>query len=86
MAGGRCCCLLRDRTPNRLARLAKPSSPPPPPAAVAQGALVHSASMADSRVLARSRSQVQAELSSEHRKLRGTLWELLVKNAPSARA
>lgn len=42
--------------------------------------------MADSRVLARSRSQVQAELSSEHRKLRSTLWELLVKNAPSARA
>lgn len=49
------------------------------------GALVRSASMADSRMLATSRTQVQRVLHYEHRKLRDTLWELLVKNTPSAR-
>ena len=41
--------------------------------------------MADSRMLAANRMQVQQVLNSEHRKLRDTLWELLVKHAPSAR-
>ena len=59
------------------------SSVPPPH--TPQGALVREASMADSRRMASSRSQVQAVLSAEHRRLRDTLFELLVKNAPSAR-
>ncbi|KAL4451444.1 hypothetical protein ABPG77_009516 [Micractinium sp. CCAP 211/92] len=50
------------------------------------GALVRTASIADSRRMAHgSRTEVQRVLELEHRRLRGTLWELLVKNAPSAR-
>ena len=51
-----------------------------------QGAMVRSAGIADSRRIAHgSRRQVEAALHAEHRRLRDTLWELLVKNAPSAR-
>ncbi|PSC71718.1 thioredoxin-like chloroplastic [Micractinium conductrix] len=50
------------------------------------GAMVRSAGIADSRRIAHgSRRQVEAALHAEHRRLRDTLWELLVKNAPSAR-
>lgn len=50
------------------------------------GALVRTASIADSRRVAHgSRSQVQRVLRWEHQRLKDTLWELLVKNAPSAR-
>ncbi|KAL4420616.1 hypothetical protein ABPG75_010272 [Micractinium tetrahymenae] len=50
------------------------------------GALVRTASIADSRRIAHgSRTQVERVLEMEHRRLRDTLWELLVKNAPSAR-
>ena len=50
-----------------------------------QGALLRSASIADSRTAVGSRSQVRRMLRYEHRKLRDTLWELLAQHAPSAR-
>ena len=46
---------------------------------------MRSASLADSRSMAANRAEVKRVLSSERRRLRGTLWELLVKNAPGAR-
>ena len=76
------------------------SHPHPPPAHLARaqiratprflflvdGALVGTASIADSRrMAAASRSAVRTHLLTEHQRLRDTLWQLLVRNAPSAR-
>lgn len=86
---GLCMCMrMRGGAGGRLRRLPvdqPPCPPPPPPPSLPQGALMRTASMADSRVMASSRSQVERALHAEHRRLRDTLFELLVKNAPSAR-
>ena len=49
------------------------------------GALVRTMNMADVRGLRTTRAEVQQAMHSEQHRLRDVLFELLVKNAPSAR-
>lgn len=49
------------------------------------GALVRQLTMADIRGVRATRADVQNAVHSEHNRLRAVLFELLVKNAPSAR-
>lgn len=49
------------------------------------GAMVRQLTMADIRGVRATRADVQHAVQSEHNRLRAVLFELLVKNAPSAR-